>query len=411
MPLSLRFLCTVLVVAGWAGYWFYLRWLSSGAPTLDDCVSASFAALVLVAGLLVLWLHKDPREEVWEKLGAVRSRRRRLLESSESVQLEAATGRSDYTEAERWLAKVLLRRGEEERRGEALVRATESVAKVVPGGGLLGAPIVVLAHLSGGSSQGWNYMKSCWRRGSSLEGEPVHLLEDEAGLVPELVESFYQAARDGHARASHRKTLLDDDRFDVLYGNPGRGLMSTCRGDYRGLQGAPNWCFDFLARDIGTHLGHSELKKVFELIDEQGIPAGFDYPPLGALKWMKEIMEKEGYEPSVFAVNWRGGFDLMRTLGFRFVPTKPRGPFVDSGEPFLGLPLVREEPIAPGRIYCIDFKAFCSIRYQTDTSLGFTWYKRVGSEGGEIVFAAYNPCDIQVKDPAAARYIEPLPAD
>ena len=406
MPVSLRYGLSVLLVAGAILYWFYLRAISAGSVY----AWMSFAGACATAGLFVLWKHRDPYLRVWEDLGAAPSWRRRRLEDSPAARLEAAAGEGDYTEAERWLAKMLVRKTEGDREKRDALRVMEKAAE---GGGTF----FTLLYLTA-SSGGWDYLKECFRRGSSLEGGPIHLLEEEAGITKEAAESFYQAAREGHREASYREKLVADDRFDALYANTRRVFVDSCRGNYQGIRGAPNWHFTGLARDIGRNLGGSEMKRVFELIDAEGVHYSFDGPPLGALRWLREEMRAEGYEPSVFAVGWGETAAVISGWGLPlpFFGTHWEGSdkvFPSTGGPrgsVFGLPFARETGLTPGRIYCIDFKRFCAIRYRVDPSLDFTWYKRIGSDPEEITFAAFNPCDVRVKDPAAARYIEPRAA-
>lgn len=250
-----------------------------------------------------------------------------------------------------------------------------------------------------------------WRR-LSVKGlrTKIPVTMREAGLMPDRVTQFYDAAKKAYARASYRDRLLEDERFDALYGSVGANLYQTCRGLYRGLRGFPGEYSEYLGRDIGRSLGANEIKVTALLINEHAQPAKiYDGDLLGALKSLKEKMEVDGFEPTIFAVAWnphRRVHDWM--LGtYRYNLQSHDGIFNRFfADHVHGLPVVREEGLQPERIYCIDLKAFCKIRFDLNSDLMFDWYRHSDLGDDEIVFAAYSPCNITLKDSAAARYID-----
>lgn len=232
----------------------------------------------------------------------------------------------------------------------------------------------------------------------------------EAGLMPDRVTQFYDAVKKAYAGASYRDRLLDDERFDALYGSVDANLYQSCRGLYRGLRGFPREYSEYLGMDIGRSLGASEKKMTALLINEHARPAKiYDGDLLGALKSLKEKMEADGLEPTIFAVAWNPHMRVHDWMWRTYIPNFQPNDKIFSrffADHVQGLPVVREEGLRPERIYCIDLKAFCKIRFDLDSNLMFEWYRHSGLGDDEIVFAAYSPCNITLKDPAAARYID-----
>ena len=354
-------------------------------------------------------LKRSPKFTLQDVLsGTSPSWRRYLLEESRERRLIAASGEGDYTEGERELARQLLYKEAQKLRWPRRVfrwRFLRGLGLGIGIGGVLNIS-VTLPRLDEGTAKNKYLLDE-----QIKAGEGMLILEEEAGLFLPETEDFYQATRAEHEKNSYRKSLVDDDRVDAIYANIKTRLLSTCRGEYRGLRGFQREYSKGLGKDIGRTLANNETGRVFYLVNKMSLPIRFvsTKDVKKAMKIMKMDMEKEGYEPTMYVIDWREDIGKMDTWGLPIYKWKKMHPFIEFEEVIYNLALIKEPHLTPGRIYCLDFKSFCKIRYRADYSLDFGWYKRAGSPDDEIIFAAFNPCEVTVKDPRAARYIEIYP--